>query len=100
MFFTRRAYTSKAFILPVTIFTLVYNLPKFFELKIEKQLVQDLESSENCTDLSIGNNCSSEASDLQDDNYYYVLVPTALRTNALYVRIYILWSNMIVQVII
>ena len=34
-FFFRRVYTSRTFIIPVVVFTLFYNIPKFFELQVK-----------------------------------------------------------------
>ena len=60
----RRRYTSRAFVLPVTIFTILYNVPKFFELYVrEDPITEEVECQDvmddpdtyskylkNCTD--------------------------------------------------
>ena len=65
----RRRYTSRAFILPVLIFTFLYNLPKFFELYVKENPITKVVECidvidepnvyskylKNCTEDSISN---------------------------------------------
>jgi len=37
LFFNRRVYSSRSFILPVLIWTVLYNIPKFFELYVKEE---------------------------------------------------------------
>ena len=96
------------------IFTLVYNLPKFFELYVKKDI---LIKSMNCTDI-LGEetiyeeykaNCTEDISqqfnvtdlDQNDQPQYKIsIAATEIRINRIYIRVYILWLNLIVQIIV
>ena len=109
----RRNYTSKTFILPVMIFTLVYNLPKFFELYVKKDIMI---KSVNCTDIiedpaysEYKENCTENLAEMinvtvldQNDQPQYKISigATDMRINRIYIRVYIIWLNLIVLVIV
>ena len=126
------------------IFTLLYNLPKFFELYIKEDLLtkvvncEEMESEpdlyskylKNCTEADSMKNITIP--DLGGEKFlticliiigyllyiciiffimYYLIIddenntrysisiaPTKIRSNRLYIRIYILWCNLIIQV--
>jgi hypothetical protein len=40
-YFYRQAYPSTFFIVPVILFTLLYNVPKFFELIVREEVVNE-----------------------------------------------------------
>ena len=113
----RRNYTSKTFVLPVMIFTLVYNLPKFFELYVKKDvMLKSVDCAEIMADqsyLEYRPNCTIDTEDWaqqkvnvtvldQNDEPQYKISITAtdLRINRIYIRVYILWLNLIVQIIV
>ena len=113
--FFRNNYTSKTFVLPVMIFTLVYNLPKFFELYVKKDVmlksVDCLEIMENQSYIEYRHNCTSDdwedqkvnvtVLDHNDEPQYKIsITATDLRINRIYIRVYILWLNLIVQIIV
>ena len=78
----RRKYTSRTFIIPVAVFTLIYNVPKFLEIRVATVCPEH--NSEEC----------------RDDEAIYTIEPTRMRTNPVYIRVYILWMNLIVQIVI
>ena len=41
IFYSRKVYTSLSFIIPVIVFTLAYNIPKFFELTTTTKMVSE-----------------------------------------------------------
>ncbi len=109
----------------MVIFTLLYNLPKFFELYVKKEIVVKNSTDTNnetilvdvcspalaiLTNLtsvteSTARNCSATVQENPNPNeeenqeFQISIAPTSLRTNRIYIRVYILWLNIIVQVI-
>ena len=65
------------YIIPIVTFSLVYNLPKFFELKTGERLeyVNFTGHSETIS--------------------RYTIEPTELRTDELYIKIYCIWMNFV-----
>ena len=112
MFFRHsRVFSSKTFVLPVIIFTILYNVPKFFELYVKKEVVtktlncsdviEDLsyeEHHENCTLNEMGNVTVPDLDENQNLRYKISIAATELRKNQIYIRVYILWINLIFQV--
>ena len=103
-------YSSRTFIIPVVLFTLVYNIPKFFELRV-KTTCQELPTgdikSENISDIRSENdefirNLTKQIDNRTDCNGTdrLIIEPTELRTNRTYITVYIMWMNLIVQVLI
>lgn len=99
------------------IFTLVYNLPKFFELYVKKDVmlksVDCLEIMENQSYIEYRHNCTTTTDDWEDQKvnvtvldhndepqYKISITATDLRINRIYIRVYILWLNLIVQIIV
>ena len=74
--------------IPVLVFTLVYNVPKFFELYTERVPVDE-------AGRELINSTLAEANWTM-----IVLRPTELRLDEWYIRIYILWMNLIVQIVV
>ena len=73
--------------IPVLVFTLVYNVPKFFELYTERVPVDE-------AGRELINSTLAEANWTM-----IVLRPTELRLDEWYIRIYILWMNFVLQII-
>ncbi len=71
-------YSTRTFVIPVVLFTVCYNVPKFFELTAEK----------------VHNSCANGNSTLI---WTYKL--TKMRSNPNYIRIYILWMNLFIQIL-
>ena len=98
--------------MPVILFTLLYNLPKFFELYVKKSyLTKTLNCSDilsnpddytehfdNCTFNEMGNVTIPDLDENQEPRYSISIAPTVLRGNRIYIRVYTLWLNLIVQV--
>lgn len=73
----------------MVLFTVIYNLPKFNELRVHRE--------------PIGNVSMDESGSHNGSTYYEYSVeikPTTMRTNELYIRIYIFWMNVIVNLIL
>ena len=71
---------------PVLVFTLLYNVPKFFELTTERLAVDEFNQPLNLT--------------LEEANRTIItLQPTNLRLNEWYIRIYIQWLNIVLHII-
>ena len=107
----RGNYNSKTFMMPVIAFTVLYNLPKFFELYVEKTLVTKnltcyeilatpfyKEHHGNCTLNETGIVNVPEFDAELNLKHQVKIAATNLRTNSVYIRVYILWFNLIVQV--
>ena len=73
--------------IPVLVFTLVYNVPKFFELYTERVPVDE-------AGRELINSTLAEANWTM-----IVLRPTELRLDEWYIRIYILWMNLLLHII-
>lgn len=78
-FVRRHVYSTKTFIIPVISFSILYNIPKFFELTVEEDHFHLDEDGRNVTMLK--------------------LKPTELRKNPIYIRVYILWMNIIFHIL-
>jgi hypothetical protein len=62
----RHIYSTRTFVLPVVTFTLLYNVPKFFELNTERMLVREV---------------TDHAEFAQSNETMVVLKPTDLRSS-------------------
>ena len=81
-FFHRaRSWPTPYFIIPILSFSILYNIPKFFELKWSS-----IQSNKNET------NGSSEV--------FHHIIPTDLRTDPVYFQVYFVWSNFIINGVI
>ena len=65
------------YIIPIVTFSLVYNLPKFFELKTGVKMEQVNFTVDGHTEMIAK----------------YSIEPTELRTDPLYIKIYCIWMN-------
>ena len=86
-------------------------MPKFFELYVKEEVVtktlncsdviEDLsyeEHHENCTLNEMGNVTVPDLDENQNLRYKISIAATELRKNQIYIRVYILWINLIFQV--
>ena len=69
-----RSWSSLLYILPIVIFSILYNAPKFFELEA----------------VVVGNSTTSTNNNTQ-------IQPTHLRTDPLYIKIYLIYLNLVVH---
>lgn len=82
----------------MVIFTAVYNVPKFFELYVKEEVI--------CFNDEHFDNVTTPYSDptqCQDPLNYTIqlhILPTDMRKNSTYIRVYILWMNLLIQIII
>ena len=92
----RSGYKSRVFLVPVCLFALLYNLPKFFELRLER-VSAAAEVEGNATAAAANATAATQEED-DEDNYELSLRATELRKNKLYVRVYLIWMNLFIQV--
>ena len=87
------------YILPVITFSIAYNIPKFFDLKVVERALEVINSS-NCSQNILSDNTSQSKceEDVQKVEIYYE--PTNLRNNEAYILWYINVSNLIVTAVI
>eukprot|EP00094_Tigriopus_californicus_P009763 TCALIF_09412-PA protein Name:"Similar to FR FMRFamide receptor (Drosophila melanogaster)" AED:0.27 eAED:0.27 QI:370/0/0.5/0.5/0/0/2/0/357 len=82
------SWSSRVYVIPIVSFALLFNLPKFFELKTVHMSI-------------IGNSSNSTGEltceDLVDDNCVITIRPTALRLNNIYLTYYYGWFNSILN---
>ena len=91
VFLFRQIYSTKTFVIPVVLFTTLYNVPRFFELQLlEKRMAWNGTHLHNVNETTVMN-----------DNVTMVLEfgPTELRKNPYYIRIYIQYMNIIFKLI-
>ena len=83
------------YVLPVITFSVVYNIPKFFDLKILERPL-DFENSSNCSQSRL-NDTSQSQCEIRTEFY---TEPTKIRNNEAYILWYINVSNLIVTSVI
>ena len=97
----RYNYSSRHFIIPVVLYSVFYNIPKFFEL------------TTSCSDQQITSHLNNTSLNLQVDfnqsqsiglfggcpNSTLQLVATDIRINYWYLNIYVLWMNTILNIL-
>ena len=90
-------FKTRWFVLPVVLFTLVYNIPKFFELRLvfTPEGSSQGNQTQNCLDVNLNNTvgCSArqlesdvviernESENLTDSESFVDIAPTAMRIN-------------------
>ena len=82
-FLSRGTYNSLLFLLPVILWSVLYTTPKFFELRHAYEPI---------------NNNSSSNNTFEDIEYRLKIVPTEMRKNKHYIRGYLIWANLFMQV--
>lgn len=100
---SRRVYSTKTFVIPVICFTILYNVSKFFELEVVVEHSLTLENGTMLYGPALENFTSVSQNDtdllMESFNATYVLQPTKLRLNSYYFTIYILWMNLIFNIL-
>ena len=103
-------WTSKMYILPIIVFSIVYNIPKFLELYAVQCVVEEIspviEHNDNITGKMIKvSNFTSSCFEV-DENFVptdegsrymfeYFILPTNLRMDSNYYSIYGIWMNLV-----
>merc|ERR1711892_817053 len=99
---------STAYIVPITMFSILYNLPKFWELRVARN-IKNLPNVTNISDSSFLSesvqfdyeNISSLETDFDKTlSPEFGIFPTDMRQNPLYVKIYLIYMNLIIHGII
>ena len=88
------AWRSSTYIVPIAVFSTLYNIPKFFELRVEQRESSSLiVNGTNFDDVLTQQENEAIVSYPQN----YSLGPTSLRRDHLYVNIYLIYMNVIVN---
>jgi len=90
------SWSSFNYILPVAAFSIIYNIPKFFELTTETRMftkVTNISSPTNLYNLTE----VSEFQSLKTSVEMTVVVATNLRQNPYYVQIYVVYMNLLLN---
>jgi hypothetical protein len=82
-------FPAKAMVIPIVAFVLIYNIPKFFELRTK--VPGDLEYSDYLNTTFLNGTMSPMEIDEWDIN------PSAMRINPYYVKIYLMWLNFLLM---
>ncbi|XP_023347416.1 FMRFamide receptor [Eurytemora carolleeae] len=90
------AWSACTYIVPIVLFSILYNTPKFLELEIQDKIVnltQEVDVSGNSTELVILKNITIQKE-------IEKVGPTDLRINPTYIKVYIIYLNLIIHGII
>ena len=86
-----RSWRSQFYIVPILLFSILYNTPKFFELEAREGRGRDSVALET-------NQTAPEEVDMRPSSeVHYSVQPTALRVDRLYVNIYLIFMNLIIN---
>ena len=94
--FFRRLYNTKMFITPVILFSIVYNFSKFWELEVKQDRSITFENGTKVSEKDLDDDTIANFGPL---NVSWYLEPTPLRTDPMYFSIYILWMNLIFNIL-
>ena len=91
-------YSSRHFIVPVVLYSLLYNLPKFFELTVACPETVGWTNNTNCSLLDM----KIAANDMRCERNIKSLDPNdvCLRLNYWYMNVYVLWLNSLLNIIL
>ncbi len=84
----------------MVVFAVLYTLPKFFELRLERVAIPRAGAS-NATTAATDLNATATFEDEAEEDpveYRTDLRPTAMRKNKVYIVLYLIWLNLFVQV--
>ena len=96
IFCARQVYSTRTFVIPVILFVVLYNVSKFFELDVITAHSLTLENGTLLYGPDLENLTLAQNERL---NVTYILQPTQLRINSMYITIYILWMNLIFNIL-
>jgi len=83
-------WTARMYILPILGFAVIYNSPKFFELKVITEV-----SNSSSSNFS---NVTSESQILEPNQHMTTRIrPTPLRLEPLYIRFYLIYANLVIH---
>lgn len=83
------SWSSLHYILPVCLFSVVYNIPKFFELTTRTEFFfPETDNGTGWSNSSMGNSTGEP---------YLIVIGTELRTNKHYYKIYMIYMNMVLN---
>jgi len=93
-FMFSKSWPSVVYILPIVVFSVLYNLPKFLELQVN--------SSHQAADFNITNNDTQLSLPTDEENIFVLekIEPTQLRLNPTYIKVYLIYMNFIIHGII
>ena len=97
-----QSVSSKVYTIPIFCFAIIYNFPKFFEIRAVPYIV----TSNNLSSTNVENSVQEETNiiDIENEEYSlisgYTVEPTELRKNTLYYGIYHIGCEVIFQFII
>eukprot|EP00093_Oithona_nana_P010296 10296.XXX_11224_14252_1 [CDS] Oithona nana genome sequencing. len=94
----KQVYSTKTFVIPVICFSILYNISKFFELDVIEEKTLTLPNG-TMLYASTLNNETLDQYDEASMNVTYILQPTKLRLDSMYITIYILWMNLIFNIL-
>jgi len=87
----RQKFSSRHFVVPVVVYSIVFNLPKFFELKT---------SCSSSSPFSTSNSSQPGWSSCPEEDQKIHLEAREIRTNSWYLNIYMLWLSTIFNIIL
>ena len=95
-------WPSKNIILPIILFSITYNIPKFYELKVVTAR-DTIEHSSNDNQTVSTENYETHRDNSSYEEYYQEnvsILPTNMRLNSWYIKIYLIYINMVTHGII
>ena len=94
-------WKAKLYILPIITFSVVYNLPKFFEIQttVTGSTSKLVDEGDNTTMNELQDNKESNNSTMEEE-YTYGIKPTLLRQNFDYILMYMIWTNFVLMGVI
>ena len=93
----RQVYSTKTFVIPVICFSILYNISKFFELDVIEEKTLTLPNGTILYASTLDNETLNKYE--ENMNVTYILQPTKLRLDSMYITIYILWMNLIFNIL-
>ena len=90
-------YSTKTFVIPVICFSILYNISKFFELDVIEEKTFTLPNGTILYASTLDNETLNKYE--ENMNVTYILQPTKLRLDSMYITIYILWMNLIFNIL-
>ena len=90
-----RSWRSQFYIVPILLFSILYNTPKFFELEARK--AREAQGGAASLELETNQTAPEEVDMRPSSEVHYSVQPTALRVDRLYVNIYLIFMNLIIN---
>ncbi|XP_023344148.1 FMRFamide receptor [Eurytemora carolleeae] len=100
-------WKARMYLIPIVVFSLLFNLPKFFELTTEydyinKEGFKNLTDKFNQTEFSLENLTAEDWINFQNETLgqRLSLIPTRLRSNQTYIQVYLTYLNLFIHGVI